>query len=200
MDLRSIRTSIRPWQRHDEDVANEWPSYNDPFESLWNLPRQWTVDDYWFSGFDSMSTRRTWAVEDQPGRLVGRISLREVDERKGRARLGITFGAPFVGKGLGTEALRVFLDYYFTDLGFQVMVLDVAALNLRAVRCYERLGFRYVGSDWRSVGMFFDARILDDSRYVPMRRFFRPSQRGSGLEVEFLEMELFKKEWLVSHR
>jgi RimJ/RimL family protein N-acetyltransferase len=200
MDLHSIRTLIRPWQRHDEDVANEWPPYHDPFESLWNLPRQWTTDDYWFIGFESNSTRRTWAVEDHPGRLVGRISLREVVERKGRARLGITFGAPFVGKGLGTEALRIFLDYYFTDLGFQVMVLDVAALNLRAVRCYERLGFRYLGSDWRSVGMFFDARILDDPRYAPMRRFFRPNHRGSGLEVEFLEMELLKEEWLVSHR
>jgi RimJ/RimL family protein N-acetyltransferase len=200
MDLQSIRISIRPWQRYDEDVANEWPPYNDPFESLWNLPRQLTADDYWFNGFDSNSTRRTWAVEDLPGRLVGRISLREVDERKGRARLGITFGAPFVGKGLGTEALRIFLDYYFTDLGFQIMVLDVAALNLRAVRCYERLGFRYVGSDWRSVGMFFDARVLDDPRYAPMRRFFRPNQRGSGLEVEFLEMELPKEKWLLSDR
>src|SRR5689334_16864564 len=118
MDLHSIRTSIRPWQRHDEDAANQWPPYHDPFESLWNLPRHFTVDDYWFNGFETNSARRTWAVEDRAGRLVGRISLREVDERKGRARLGITFAAPFVGKGLGTEALRIFLDYYLMELGF----------------------------------------------------------------------------------
>src|SRR4051812_1962938 len=126
MELHSIRTTIRPWRRQDDELADEWPSYDDPLDSLWNLPRRLSASStQWYNGLDGDSMRRTWAVEDHAGHLMGRISLREIDMRRGEARLGITFGAPYVGRGLGTEALATFLDYYFTDLGFQAMVLDV---------------------------------------------------------------------------
>src|SRR2546430_7932888 len=124
MELRSARTYIRPWRREDDDLADKWPPYNDPLDPLWNIPRRLTAGaDSWYNGFDNGFARRTWAVEDTFGHLIGRISLREIDERKGQARLGITFGAPYVGRGLGTEALATFLDYYFQVMGFGVMVL-----------------------------------------------------------------------------
>lgn len=191
MELRSSRLTIRPWQRHDDELADEWPPYNDPFDSIWNLPRP--SGDGWSYGFDLPSGRRSWAVEDRSGRLVGRISLREIDERRSQARLGVTFGAPYVSQGLGTDALCIFLDYYFAELGFALMVLDVAAPNQRAVRCYQRLGFDYVSSDWRPAGIFFDRRVLDDPRYLTMRRFFRAGPRG--LQVEFFEMQLQREAW-----
>lgn len=196
MELRSARVTIRPWQRHDDDLADEWPSYNDPFESIWNLPRNYSWNgDGWYNGFDTGSMRRSWAVEDRRGRLIGRISLREIDERKSQARLGITIGAPFVSMGFGTDALMLFLDYYFTRLGFEAMVLDVAAPNIRAVRCYDRLGFSRVGSDWRSAGVVFDRNVLAQSCYAGLRSFFREGARG--LEVEFYEMQLRKAEWVA---
>lgn len=190
MELRSARIAIRPWQHHDEVEADAWPPYNDPLEPIWNLPRQ---SGGWGGGFEFSASRRTWAVDDCSGRLAGRISLREVDEKRSSARLGITFGAPFVSKGLGTEALAVFLDYYFTDLNFAIMVLDVAAPNRRAVRCYERLGFRHVGVDWRCAGHHFDRRLLDNPNYAHLRRYFRQGPRC--LEVQFFEMELYREQW-----
>jgi RimJ/RimL family protein N-acetyltransferase len=193
MDLRSARVSLRPWQRHDDDVADEWPPYNDPFDCLWNLPR--SSGDSWSLGFETGVVRRSWAVEDWAGRLIGRISLRDIDERKAQARLGITFGAPFVSQGLGTEALRIFLDSYFAERGFHAMVLDVAAPNQRAVRCYRRLGFQYISSDWRPSGVFFDSRVLNEPRYAQLRRFFRSGPRS--LQVEFFEMRLLKEEWFA---
>lgn len=196
MDLHSARVHIRPWRRQDDDAADEWPAYNDPLDSLWNIPRQLSIGNgSWYANFDGGAMGRAWAVEDHSGQLMGRISLREIDERKGQARLGITFGAPFVGRRLGTEALALFLDYYFTDLGFQVMVLDVAGPNQRAVRCYQRLGFRHIGEDWRCAGDQFDSRILDDPRYAHVRMFFRVGQRGPW--VQFFEMQLLKEEWLA---
>lgn len=198
MELRSARTRIRPWTSHDEDLADEWPSYNDPLEPIWNLPRQFAFSgEHWAHSFDSISSRRTWAVEDRIGRLVGRISLREIDERKGEARLGITFGAPYVSQGLGTESLMTFLDYYFNDLGYLSMVLDVAAPNQRAVRSYLRLGFRHVGSDWRVAGPRFDRRILARPEYNDIGQFFDFTAGQGTTQVEFFEMQLLKEEWLA---
>lgn len=195
MLLRSERLAIRSWTLHDDEVADEWPPYNDPTEPLWNLPRQLGLAADAWSIVDSWGSRRTWAVEDRFGRLVGRISLREIDTRRAQSRLGITFAAPYVGQGMGTEALALFLDDYFTSQGFQAMVLDVAAPNERAVRSYRRLGFGTVGSDWRVADSRFDRRVLDSPRYAHLRRFFRSSPRG--IEVEFYEMRLRKAEWLA---
>lgn len=191
MVLRSERLSIRAWQRHDDDLADRWPPYNDPLDPLWNLTRSFSPDFTW-GGFD-FGVRRTWAVDDSNGNLMGRISLREVDERRGRARLGITFGAPFVGRGLGTEAMRLFLEHYFSDLGFQTMVLDVAGPNQRAVRSYISLGFQRIGDDWRNATSAFDSRILHQPQYAPLRQFFR--YQHNHLQVQFFEMELLKHEW-----
>lgn len=192
MELRSARMLIRPWQHHDDIDADAWPPYSDPLEPIWNLPRHW--DSNWKGGFEFSGMRRAWAVEDAQGRLAGRISLREVDERRSSARLGITFSAPFVSRGLGTEALATFLDYFYSDLNFTRMMLDVAAPNRRAVRCYERLGFSYVGNDWRCVGHAFDRQLLDSPNYAHLRRYFRQSTRC--FEVQFLEMELRREDWL----
>lgn len=198
MLLRSPRLSIRSWTFHDDELVDEWPPYNDPLEPLWNLPRQVGLSSEVWSFFESSAMRRTWAVEDTHGRLVGRISLRDIDSRKSQARLGVTFGAPYIGQGLGTEALALFLGYYFSELGFQLMVLDVAAPNQRAVRTYERLGFSFVGSDWRIADSRFDRRILDSPHYAELKNFFRLGQHG--VYVEFYEMHLPKNDWLRHHR
>lgn len=198
MVLRSERLAIRSWTFHDDEVADDWPPYNDPLEPLWNLPRQVGLSGDVWSFFESSAMRRTWAVEDRSGRLVGRISLRDIDTRRSQARLGITFGAPYIGQGLGTEALATFLDYYFTELNFQIMVLDVAAPNQRAVRSYERLGFSFVGGDWRIADSRFDRRVLDSPTYTHLARFFRRGQQG--VYVEFYEMQLHKNDWMQRPR
>ncbi len=189
--LHGPRVKLRQWQRSDTLAQERWPRYNEPFSSLWNLPRAISVDEV--TGRTWNGQRYAWAIEDSQRRLIGRISLREVDEREPSARLGISLAQPYVGQGLGTEALRVFLDYYFGPLGFARMRLDVAAVNQRAVRCYERLGFRYLASEWRSAGHDPALRLLDDPQYRDLLPFFRCGRFDT--QVEFYEMELTRAEW-----
>lgn len=189
--LYGPRVTLRPWLRSDTLMQELWPRYTEPFHSLWNIPRASGADEA--NGRAWSNQRYAWAIDDVQRRLIGRISLREVDEQRRSARLGISLAQPYVGQGLGTEALQVFLDHYFGTLGFQRLRLDVAAVNQRAVRCYERLGFRYVESEWRNAGSDPSLRLLDDPRYSAMRRHFRRS-RFENL-VEFYEMELTRTEW-----
>lgn len=192
--LESERVRIRPWQYRDLIAQEAWPHYGDPFSVFWNTPRShsWGGSR---SYFYSSSIRRVWAVENRQYNLIGRISLRELELQAYRARLGVSLGAPFVGQGLGTEALKLFLDHFFGVMGFRTMLLDVAAFNLRAVRCYEGLGFSHVGSDWRYVGPDPSLRLLDDPAYDEFLPFFRRERRGAWLQ--FFEMKLSKDVWMA---
>ncbi len=192
IEMQSDRVRIRPWEQRDLLAQESWPRYNDPFSTLWNTPRPVSLNgDY--VGY-AASMRRIWAIEDRHKRMIGRISLREVEQNRRHSRLGISLGSPYVGQGLGTEALILFLNHYFGPMGFLSMLLDVAGFNRRAVRCYERLGFRHVGSDWRHVGRDPALRLLDNPAYRELRPFFRRERRGAW--VQFFEMELCKEEWI----
>jgi RimJ/RimL family protein N-acetyltransferase len=49
------------------------------------------------------------------------------------------------GKGYGTESGRLLLDYAFERLGFHRVSVGVVALNERALRFWEGLGFKKEG-------------------------------------------------------
>jgi len=49
------------------------------------------------------------------------------------------------GKGYGTEAGRLLLDYAINQLGFHRVSIGVVGLNDRALRFWKKLGFRKEG-------------------------------------------------------
>jgi RimJ/RimL family protein N-acetyltransferase len=191
--IHGERVRLRPWQRRDTLAQELWPRYTDPFSTLWNIPRINSFDDEIHSSWSAQ--RYAWAIEDTYQRMIGRISLREIDVRQCSARLGISLSQHYLSQGLGTEALAIFLDYFFGSLGYATMFLDVAAFNVRAVRCYERLRFEYVESEWRGAGRDPSLRLLDDPRYKDYLSYFRRG-RFETL-VEFYEMVLTQAAWMA---
>jgi diamine N-acetyltransferase len=189
--IHGQRVTLRPWQRGDTLSQELWPRYNEPFSSLWNIARVSLYDELAGRGWSAQ--RYAWAVDNRQHRLIGRISLREVEPSETSARLGISLSQAYVSQGLGTEALILFLDHYFGPLAFLRLHLDVAAFNLRAVRCYERLGFQHIDSEWRSAGRDPAIRLLDEQRHADLRPYFRRNRFETF--VEFYEMLLTRDEW-----
>ena len=78
--------------------------------------------------------------------LIGHANLRDFTNSHGTAEIGITLGAVTErGKGYGSEAVRLLLDYAFQHLHVWNVWLDTAAYNHRAIRAYEKAGFREIG-------------------------------------------------------
>lgn len=79
-------------------------------------------------------------------RPIGSSGLHFVDHYNRTATFGILIGEKDCwGKGYGTEATRLMLDYAFTGLGLHNVMLNVFANNERAIRAYRRAGFREIG-------------------------------------------------------
>jgi diamine N-acetyltransferase len=194
LPLKGERITIRTMVREDLDEMQRWPPFTDPLLIAVDIPKRSRVEnDIWFWNRINDPTRRLYAIEDEHGRFIGSVSLREIKGRES-ARLGITIGADYVGQSYGTDAIRTFLAYYFEELGFATLYLDVSATNIRAIRCYKKCGFKYFSSHYRLAGG--DARLtfLKEERYRPLRRFFKRKQ-GCNLAL-FYDMKIERQDWI----
>ncbi len=69
----------------------------------------------------------------------------ETDPDYRHAGMDLFLGAPWQGRGFGTDVVRTLARYLVCERGHHRLVIDPAAENTIAIRCYERLGFRRVG-------------------------------------------------------
>jgi len=170
-------TRMREFTRRDVDRWAEWGRHADPLFSSYN-PTAMTgpMRDAWFDDLVHRQGQLPYAIEDLDRRLVGRLFLRHVRQREGTSVLGIDLDAQYLGRGLGTDALRAFLGYYFGAAHFSKMYLSVAAFNERARRSYDRCGFQEFSSHWQTFKS--DAQVLHDPRYAEIRHLFRRSAEG----------------------
>jgi aminoglycoside 6'-N-acetyltransferase len=100
------------------------------------------------------------------GQVAGMIQhYEETDEEFRHAGIDLFLGAPYQGRGLGTDAVRTMSRHLLDDLGHHRLVIDPAAHNERAIRCYEKVGFKRVGvlrQYWRDGdGVWRDGVLLD---------------------------------------
>ena len=93
----------------------------------------------------------TFAIETLDGRsAIGGCSLFDVGAPSRAALLGIWIGKPHWDKGYGTDAVRALCRFGFRHMNLQRIELNVFATNPRAVRAYEKVGFRVEGTRRRS--------------------------------------------------
>jgi aminoglycoside 6'-N-acetyltransferase len=86
-----------------------------------------------------------WAIE-VGGELAGSIQAAEEEDPDYRhAGIDIFMSARFQGRGLGTDAVRTLAHWLLEERGHHRLTIDPAAANARAIRTYEKVGFKPVG-------------------------------------------------------
>ena len=196
--VESERVRVRPFFWSDLASIDRWTGTYGPFDDPWLIPAPGTFErQHWFASYLQTPVCRLYAIETCAGEMIGHISLREIAMGQ-QSRLGIGLSPAHVGQGFGTEALRTFLDYYFGVLGFERMVLDVAATNLRAIRSYEKIGFTRYGEHYRGAGDDSQWDVLRQPQYLKLRGYFR--RTGWGLQQLHYDMEITRQTWRTWRR
>lgn len=78
--------------------------------------------------------------------LIGNCSIFRINHHNRKAEVGIFIGdRNHLGKGFGTEALILLLDYGFNILNLNNIMLEVFGFNERAIRSYQKAGFKIIG-------------------------------------------------------
>lgn len=78
--------------------------------------------------------------------LIGALGFHQIDFKDRQASFGISIGDKDEwGKGYGTEATRLLVQYGFDTLNLNRIWLRVYEDNLRGLRAYEKVGFKREG-------------------------------------------------------
>ena len=112
------------------------------------LPLTLEQEQQWYERVITRNETNTMVTifELSTNRPVGNTDLHKIDYRNRTAEFGIAIGEPDArGKGYGTEATQLMLDYAFTALGLHNVMLRVFAYNLAGIRAYTKAGFKEFG-------------------------------------------------------
>ena len=86
-------------------------------------------------------------IEKKTNRHVGNVKLGNIHPLHRNADIGIMVGDKSVwGKGYGSEAMELMLEYGFKRLNLHKITLGVYADHDGAVRAYKKLGFAVEGT------------------------------------------------------
>jgi aminoglycoside 6'-N-acetyltransferase len=124
------------------------PATDADLPALTDIRKTPQVYERWGGGFDDMLADPDTPVlairyED---RVVGAIQFSEEEDPDYRhAGIDIYLDPSVHGRGLGADAVRTVARHLIEDLGHHRLVIDPAADNEAAIRCYAKVGFRPVG-------------------------------------------------------
>ncbi|KAA0549901.1 GNAT family N-acetyltransferase [Bacillus sp. BGMRC 2118] len=79
-------------------------------------------------------------------KLIGFVVIHSVEWNNRSGMLAIGIGdAAYRGRGYGTDAIKLILQYAFHELNLNRVGLDVIEYNEKGIRAYEKAGFRQEG-------------------------------------------------------
>jgi RimJ/RimL family protein N-acetyltransferase len=147
---------------HDWDNDLELSRYTDEvlFPSSRERVKQWMAD---LAVTVPKDDEFRWMIETLDGEVVGTINSHTCKPRMGTFRYGISIVREQRRKGYATEAIHLVLAYFFRELRYQKVNVEIYEFNEPSLRLHVRLDFREEGRlrrMFRTAGAYHDEIIL----------------------------------------
>lgn len=163
MKIIGKKVILRPIRLDDAPRFVKW--LKDPEVNKFTSRKSFTMKEEikWIKKLPKVKkTEKYFAIDTKEGVHIGSISL-SLNKKDKNATFGIFIGDKnYWNKGCGTEATKLILDYGFSKLNLHRVYLYVYEYNPRAIKIYEKVGFKLEGARREDVfygGKFYD-RIL----------------------------------------
>jgi RimJ/RimL family protein N-acetyltransferase len=133
----------------------------------------------------SQAGRGAYAVTERgDGMIVGCAGYGATQDQPGTIEISLWIGAPWWGRGYGTEAAQALIDCAFSDERVDSLWCSNRVTNVRARRVIEKCGFQFRGTGMVRSPTFFGAFpverfILDRRNWASLKAWGAPA---SGAE------------------
>jgi len=180
--IASKRLYFRPLEESDIDIG--WHDWINDFRISRQLDGVFPVNrkdlaDYWSSIRDSNAIM--FAVCDiENDSYFGNVRLGEIDWQNRKCSYGRMIGDEnYRGKGYGTEALILLLQYAFLTLGLNRVYTGVASTNLISISSNEKAGMLIEGTEKQAI--WKDGEFVDVVQFAMTRSEFDRLHQGELL-------------------
>ena len=167
------KVNLRPLARTDIPALLCW--VNDPEVRqfiLATFPFMEEQEEDWFKKLASDEKNFVLGIETKDGVLIGDIGVHQINWKDRTCTTGALIGEKeYWGKGYGTDAKMLLLDYIFNTLNLRKVCSGVIAYNKRSLHYSLHCGYKIEG-----------------------RR--RKHHFKKGRYWDLIELGLFKEEWL----
>ncbi len=142
--LSGVHVAFAEMTLEDQQYFQQWLASSPDLRTQIDDHRIPTMEDQlqWFARTQQPDRKMFSIIANADKALIGNAGFVDIDPIHKTAAFRITIGnAEYQGKGLGTEATALTLQYGFDELDLQQVTLKVLQTNARAIRTYEKAGF-----------------------------------------------------------
>lgn len=147
--FRGERINLRPQKREDAELIAKFQQDPDVMENYFmslTIPPLKEFIERWYDYQTTEKDGYSFAIESKQGEFIGTCHTMSLNMKNGTTYIAIFIGHPeYRSKGYGTEAMKLLLNFLFNEVGLRKVKLNVFDFNKRAIRCYEKSGFKVEG-------------------------------------------------------
>ena len=142
------KTLIRAIGDDDLPKLVQWRNDKSIQQNLigWHFPVSLEDEKLWLERVRGDRKNKRFAIEADSGEYIGNIGLYDIDFINRHCGFGIFIGDPrYRGGGYATDATTALIKFAIEELGMVRLCLTVLATNDKAIKLYERVGFKLEG-------------------------------------------------------
>ena len=163
MTSEAIR--LRPPEREDLEFLRDLSNDEVVRRNVvgWDWPLSKAGQESWFASADANRKTRRFIIETTDGMRVGVTGLWEIDWHSRHALSSIKLGANSAarGRGFGTAALQLMMEFAFNDVGLNRLHTTIIAGNEASLAIYRDK------SGWREEGVLRE-HVWRDGKFVDL--------------------------------
>jgi diamine N-acetyltransferase len=149
-------------EKEDVDILYQWINdkelvhYNSYYK-----PVSWFEHEEWIKNTLNDPLIVLFGIRlEENKKLIGTCRLHSINYRDRKSELQIRIGIKEMsGKGYGTQAINQLLEFAFSELNLNKVYLYVFIENVRAVKSYQKAGFKVEGTLLQDA--YINGRYLD---------------------------------------
>jgi len=162
--MQSKRVKLRPLLKEDVPSLLRWINDSEiqQYLSVY-LPIMEAEEDEWFANLHKQHNNIVFGIVVD-GKLIGNMGLHGINHRNGTATTGALIGyREYWGKGYGSEAKMLLLNYAFNTLNLRKVRSSVIAFNKRSYKYSRKCGYIDQGrltEEHYAFGKYWDEILL----------------------------------------
>ncbi len=165
--MKTEELVLRALEPEDTDLLYQWENNME----IWEVSNTLTpfskhqlkkyIEQAQLDIFQTKQLRLIIELEESE-QVIGMIDLFDFDAFHQRGGVGIIIHKNFRQKGYAFDALNMFTNYCFNNLGLKQLYANISERNKASIHLFEKAGFNLVGvkKAWRKIkGGFEDERL-----------------------------------------